>query len=116
MVDADFPRRAFIQTFDDVPRDYQCPSKILCPTLWPGSKQVVAIQHFGEVLSPVGGCYPQIPPKKPSKFSTVRPVVAELKRRGVEIQLRTTESVPLGGVKLGGFLGVTSDYPCFYPG
>lgn len=44
MVDADFPRRAFIQTFDDVPRDYQ-------------------------------------------------PVVAELKRRGVEIQLRTTESV-----------------------
>ena len=51
----------------------------------------------------VGGCYPQIPPKKPSKFSTVRPVVAELKRRGVEIQLRTTENVPLGGVKLGGF-------------
>jgi hypothetical protein len=61
----------------------------------------------------VGGCYPQIPPKKPSKFSTVRPVVAELKRRGVEIQLRTTENVPLGGVKLGGFLGVTSDYPMF---
>ena len=61
----------------------------------------------------VGRCYPQIPPKKPWKFSTVRPVVAELKRRGVEIQLRTTESVPLGGVKLGGFLGVTSDYPMF---
>lgn len=32
--------------------------------------------------------------------------MAELKRRGVEIQLRTTESVPIGGVKLGGFLTI----------
>ena len=57
----------------------------------------------GEVLSPNGELWygwwvlsPNPPPKKPSKFFTVRPVVAELKRRGVEIQLRTTESVPLG--------------------
>lgn len=66
-----------------------------------GQNKSWQFKTFGEVLSPngfgmVGGCYPLIfPPKKPSKFLTVRPVVAELKRRGVEIQLRTTESVPL---------------------
>lgn len=74
MVDADFPRRAFIQTFDDVPRDYQCPSKILCPTLWPGSKQVVAIQDLWRSSIPKWVWYgwwvlsPNFPPKKTIKI------------------------------------------------
>ena len=96
MVDADFPRRAFIQTFDDVPRDYQCPARVKRSrgnsTLWRSS-----IPKWEGLVWLVGAI-----PKSP-QFSTVRPVVAELKRRGVEIQLRTTENVPLGGVKLGGF-------------
>ena len=98
MVDADFPRRAFIQTFDDVPRDYQCPSsKILCPSLWPQWLNLglgKAIQQFYLWRSSLK--FPKFCPKNIHGAGTVRPVVAELKRRGVEVQLRTTESVPLG--------------------
>ena len=112
----DFPRRAFIQTFDDVPRDYQCPSKIRWSNRpWPRSKHVLAVQFFstfGKVPSPnaKGICYGWwvlSPNPKRNINSPLRPVVVELKRRGVEIQLRTTESVPLGGVKGGWVLGVT---------